>query len=259
MGMTAFRREPLLIGALLSTAVLTGMVPVAILPGLPKMSAFFASTGGGGTMAAQLAMTIAAPGIIVGAPVAGWLADRLGKRSMFLCLAILYAVLGVAGGLTSTLPLLFASRFLLGAASGGLTAVATSLIAEFQPIERRDRLLGWSSMTASVGAFAVLLVAGPLAEVSWRLPFGLYLSGLVTCVIAAFSIQKPIAAPVPVTVAGGAIRPALRLFLLMAVMSTVVFMPAVQGPFLLVHWGIVSPTLQALFHDSVTAGSIFGA
>jgi MFS transporter, DHA1 family, tetracycline resistance protein len=128
--------------------------------------------------AGQLGVGATGVGLLLGAyagvqlvclPVIGALADRLGRRRVFLaCLlgtALSYLLLALSG----SLPLLVCA-LLLDAATGGNLSVAQALAAERSTPEERPQAM------AHVGAaFAVGLVAGPalggaLAGVSLRLP-----------------------------------------------------------------------------------------
>lgn len=255
------RSDAAVLAALLSTAVLGAMVQLAILPSLPQMAVYFSSAGGArdGTIIAQLVTTIAAPGMFLGAPLAGWAAERLGRRRVFLTATIVYALAGVAGAVAPSLGLLLLSRLMLGLAAGAVSAIGVALIGTFRPLTRRDSLLGWYSFIGSAGAFCVLLAAGALSSVHWKLPFLLYLAGLATLGIAGLTIEEEPVGPVSTREDTGSIRPAFRYFAALLLISLIMYMASIQGPFLLVSWGTKAPTAQAIFADAITAGGLIGA
>jgi MFS family permease len=171
--------------------------------------------------------------------------------------ALVYALSGVAGAFAPDIWTLLASRALLGLASAGLATVSTVLMGDYYAREKRDRLIGWSAFLGGGGALVSLLAAGGLAELDWRAPFGLYLVGLVIFLIALPTIKEPErAATVTAAVAGGSVRNATGLFALTILISIVMYMGSVQGPFLFASRGIVSPSTQALIADGITIASM---
>jgi MFS family permease len=250
--------------ALLSVAALAAMVQVAILPSLTQMSAHFSGRGAGafdGAAIAQLVSTIASLTIVLGAPVAGWIAERRGKRPVFLVSAVIYAISGVSGAFAVDLWTLLASRMVLGFAAAGMATVGISLLGDYYAREKRDRLIGWFAIAGGAGALVSLLAAGGLARMDWRAPFGLYLVGFVVFAVAFRVIKEPARVGTEAVGArgGGSIRKAFGFFLLMLVISIATYMVTVQGPFLLASRGIVNPQLQAVVAVVATASSMISA
>ncbi len=113
--------------------------------------------------------------------------DRFDRRSA-LAVALCGLVLGTAaGGFSTGLPSLLASRVVAGAFGGPATSLAMAIIADVIPPERRGRAMG-----VVMGAFSAASVLGvpaglELAELGgWQLPF-FAVAGL-GAVIAALSI-----------------------------------------------------------------------
>lgn len=112
-------------------------------------------------------------GNFVGAIVMGRLADRIGRRSMFLVDIVFFIVFAILQAFAANYIQLSIIRFLLGVGIGGDYALASPLIAEAVPAERRGRALtinwGLAWLSGEIVSFAVgllcLHVAGPNA---WR-------------------------------------------------------------------------------------------
>src|SRR5579859_398560 len=156
------------LAVLLSSGALGGMAQMAIVPSLPQLAAQYSSQGDGAFIA-QTVMTVAGPAITIGAPLLGWLAGRIGNRSVLLISALLYAVSGAAGAIAPNLWTLLLSRVLLGIATGGIGASATGVLADNYAGAARDRLIGWNMAIGGGGTLVSLLLAGPLAEhFGWR-------------------------------------------------------------------------------------------
>jgi EmrB/QacA subfamily drug resistance transporter len=103
----------------------------------------------------------------------GKLADRLGRRRVFMAGAVLFAVASLLGGLAQSPALLIAARALQGLAGALMSPAALSLLTVvFAEGKERDRALGvWAGITAG-GAALGLVLGGLLTEyLSWRWVF----------------------------------------------------------------------------------------
>src|SRR4051794_34534112 len=78
--------------AVLAAAGLTIMAPALIAPSLPAMADHY-----GNDTLVRLTLTITSLAIAIGAPFAGMLADRIGRRPILLGWLTVYAVAGTAG------------------------------------------------------------------------------------------------------------------------------------------------------------------
>jgi MFS family permease len=260
-GSTLFEAARLFV--LLSGGALAAMVQLAILPSLTQIATRFSGGGGGaidGATIAQLVTTIAAPTIILGAPLVGWLAGRVGKRRVLLVSAILFALSGAIGAVMPDIWTMLISRMVLGLASAGLGTSAMSFINDYYAPEKRDRLIGWYALLGGGGALIVLLAAGALAEMDWRAPFALYLVGLAVFALALPTIREVERAdPIEATAGEGSIAGASGMMLMIVLISIVMYMATIQGPFLLQAKGMGSPAIQAAMADVTTVGSMVGA
>jgi EmrB/QacA subfamily drug resistance transporter len=100
----------------------------------------------------------------------GKLADRLGRRKVFLLGAVLFAVASLLGGLAGDLGLLIVARLVQGLGGALMSPAALSLLTVvFEEGEERNRALGiWAAITAG-GAAVGLILGGVLTEyASWR-------------------------------------------------------------------------------------------
>ncbi|MDT7544722.1 MAG: hypothetical protein QOE99_832 [Actinomycetota bacterium] len=100
----------------------------------------------------------------------GKLADRIGRRRVFVSGAALFAVASFLGGIAGSLGLLIAARALQGIGGALMSPAALSLITViFAEGRERNKALGiWSTITAA-GAALGLILGGLLTEyASWR-------------------------------------------------------------------------------------------
>jgi EmrB/QacA subfamily drug resistance transporter len=100
----------------------------------------------------------------------GKIADRIGRRQVFMGGAILFAAASFLGGVSGNLGLLIAARALQGVGGALMSPSALSLLTVvFDEGEERNKALGiWSAITAG-GAALGLILGGVLTEyASWR-------------------------------------------------------------------------------------------
>lgn len=117
-------------------------------------------------------------GAAVGLLAAGWIADRIGRRMIFVHNFWLFAVLSLASAFLANFPQLFVVRFLLGIAIGADIAISIPFLAEIAPRKTRGKWAGALPQIAwTCGAISSLLVALLLIHLlgagAWRWLFGL--------------------------------------------------------------------------------------
>ncbi len=118
----------------------------------------------------------------------GKIADRLGRRAVFVTGASLFAVASLLGGLAANLGMLIAARGLQGLGAAMMSPAALSLLTVvFKEGEERNRALGiWAGITAG-GAALGLVLGGLLTEyASWRWVFLVNVPIAIGAVIASF-------------------------------------------------------------------------
>ncbi|KMM39199.1 MFS transporter [Guptibacillus hwajinpoensis] len=156
--------------SLMLAASLTIMVGSAITPALIEISQHY----GVEDMATWLT-TLPALGVVLFAPLAGRLIDRLGSY-VSLCIGlVLYGALGVSAiWLSGTIPV-FADRILLGGATAIVMASSTGLLAEFFVGEERLKMIALQGMSIEAGGIIFLSIGGVLGGIGWQWPFMIYL------------------------------------------------------------------------------------
>lgn len=111
-------------------------------------------------------------GMAIGAAIAGSVADRFGRRQIFMLTLLIYSVATGVSGLSIALWMLLLCRFIVGIGLGGELPVTTTMVTEFLPARDRGRgivllesfwAVGW--LAAAVVAFVVIPAWG------WRVAF----------------------------------------------------------------------------------------
>lgn len=118
-------------------------------------------------------------GTILGALSIGYLADRLGRKFMYMTDIILYAFFALTSAFATDVWLLVVARVGLGFAIGADQALSFTIIAEFAPKKVRGKLNAstWIMWTvASASAYILSYVLNPiLHQETWRVVFALAL------------------------------------------------------------------------------------
>ena len=115
------------------------------------------------TTESQWINTANVAGLFFGALASGWLADRLGRKSVFQLTLLIYSVFTGLSAAATGLAMLMALRFLAGVGLGGELPVASTLVSEFAPASRRGMLVvllesfwAWGSVLAALVGFLVI-------------------------------------------------------------------------------------------------------
>jgi len=107
-------------------------------------------------------------GQIGGAPAWGYLADRFGRRPVFLASAILITACGLGTALVNNVPSLIAVRFFVGVGVAGLS-VPFDIFAEMLPSHLRGKLLLSTFFWFSFGSLYTTFAAwATMCTVGWR-------------------------------------------------------------------------------------------
>ncbi|UWQ78164.1 MFS transporter [Leisingera sp. S132] len=183
--------------ALLMAASLTVMANATISPALAGLEQEFSDTPDAGFLV-RLLVTAPSLGVMLTAPLAGWLTDRSGRRRVLLAGIWLFLLCGTAGFYLPGLHLMLISRFGLGIAVGLIMTAQTALIGDYFTGASRQALTGLQISARNFGGLVFIGTAGLAATLSPRLPFLIY--GLA--VVCLYTVWRH--APEPRHSTGGA-------------------------------------------------------
>jgi MFS family permease len=245
--------------ALLLVACLTVMSAATVAPALPQMAEAF-SAAPNAELLSKLVLTAPAVAIALCAPFAGVLVDRFGRVGILRASLVLYGLAGTAGYVLDDLYAILASRALLGVAVAGTMTSVTALVGDYYSGEARTRYAGLQSLAMSLGAVVCVGAGGVLADLGWRLPFLLYLTGWAVLVpVLLYVVEPPRAASAPAARGHGTAFPRGPIAAAYAITFFAVamfYMIPVQIPFLLRAIGVESGTAAGLV---VAAASLTAA
>jgi AAHS family 4-hydroxybenzoate transporter-like MFS transporter len=124
-------------------------------------------------------------GMVLGAPLLGWMGDKLGRRSAIIFGALLFGGFALGCAISTSLSELMAFRFMTGVGLGGMMPNITALNAEFAPRRLRATLVVVMFIGVSAGSMLPGLAVAAFPEYGWR---GLYVIGGVVPLVLAVVI-----------------------------------------------------------------------
>jgi MFS family permease len=118
-------------------------------------------------------------GAFVGAFVFGRVADVLGRKNVYISVAVIMVIGAISSAFAPNLVFLVVARFVLGLGIGGDYPVSAVMMSEFSNRRDRGRLVGLVFSMQAVGLIVgplvglVLLTSGMSSSLTWRVMLGL--------------------------------------------------------------------------------------
>ncbi|KQU96355.1 hypothetical protein ASC89_07470 [Devosia sp. Root413D1] len=150
--------------------------------------------------AVQLSWLLAAMyvGAIPGALIAGWLADRYGRKQVMLAVLLVLCVTSIAAAASPDVNTLIVSRILSGLALGAYPPLLFSFFTDFMPPRRRGTVIMMTAGIASLGPVLMIFLVRwltpiqPFGVEAWRWAFILGAVGaLVVAICFRFVPESP--------------------------------------------------------------------
>jgi MFS family permease len=247
-----------LLSGLLSALCLTAINSV-----LPSIARDLAHGPNDAMLVKQLIGAVALA-MAAGAPLGGYLADKIGLRPTLFTASVLYTVAGTAGLYLNSLTLLLVSRLLLGLAAASIQVLGLTMINTTLTGNARARWMGLHISVAIFGTLFFFPLAGWLGDISWRLPFALYAGGVVLVLGLLFNrgsslakVEPPIAKASAAKTGPGIISWFPWHYLPLALlMGAVTYLPTISIPFQLKEQAGATPSTIAYV---LTGTSAIGA
>lgn len=163
---------------------------VLLAPILPTLNQVFADTPG---VAILVPLTLTLPALFVAlfSPLAGYAADRVGRKQLLIIAMLLYAVFGTAPLWLQSLQAIALSRIGVGIAEAAIMTCCTTLITDYYDGEKRNKYLGLQTMVSALAATTFFALGGVLGSISWRTPFWLYAASALIVIPMIFKLWEP--------------------------------------------------------------------
>lgn len=111
-----------------------------------------------------VAMTTALVGCLIGAMVAGAMADKYGRKPLLIISAVLFTVSAVATGIFDDFAMFNIARFIGGIGIGIASALSPMYIAEISPANIRGKLVSLNQMTIVLGILGAQIANWLIAD-----------------------------------------------------------------------------------------------
>ncbi|WP_243836757.1 MFS transporter [Paenarthrobacter nitroguajacolicus] len=163
---------------------------VLLAPVLPTLNQVFADTAGVAILV-PLVLTVPALFVALFSPLAGYVADRVGRKQLLIVAMLAYALFGTAPLWLDSLGAIALSRVGVGIAEAAIMTCCTTLITDYYAGQQRNKYLGLQTMVSALAATAFFALGGILGSISWRTPFWLYAVSAVLVVPMIFKPWEP--------------------------------------------------------------------
>lgn len=155
------------LGAVLIGTFMVALDQTIVAIALPRIGLDLGATGGIDWIITGYLLAL---GVVQ--PATGWLADRVGRKGVFLGSLALFTVGSLLCALAPDLPLLVLARILQGLGGGAIFPVGRTMIYEHFPADRRGMAMGlWSLGIAAAPAVGPVLGGFIVTQWTWRLLF----------------------------------------------------------------------------------------
>jgi len=178
-------RVVLLLGANLSITAGSSLSPV-----IPKMTEDFSGVPGAAFWV-PLVFTLPALFVILGGPIAGYLADKLGRKPVLVLSILIGGLGGSLGVVIGSLAGILFTRALVGLSIAGTMTATNSLIADYFDGDQRTKFMGHQAAIGGLTSIVFLPLGGLISEINWRLAFLSYLPMLFLLPMALLAIKEP--------------------------------------------------------------------
>lgn len=137
-------------------------------------------------------LTIPALCIALFSPIAGMLADTIGRRKLLIVAMTIYGLVGTVPLFIVDVWWILASRVILGMVEAIIMTCSTTLIGDYYTGKQRDHWLAMQTTTASVSSIVMFPLGGFIgATYGWNYPFAMYVVSLLLVLLVVFFTWEP--------------------------------------------------------------------
>ena len=174
--------------------VLPTMGIVSLIPVIPQLFAQFHTVPNADFLVPAI---ITAPSVCVAvlSLVAGWAADRVGRRRLLLAALLFYGFIGCAPLFLNDLHLILATRIGLGITEAVILTCVAALMGDYFKGAVRQKWLSWQNAAGSLMASGLIVVGGILGSISWHGPFAMYALSFLVFIATLRLTWEPEAIP----------------------------------------------------------------
>jgi len=169
-----------------SVTMIAVMGVASIAPALPKIMGFYEITA---QHVGLLIVVFTFPGIIL-TPLAGILADRMGRKKILVPSLVLFSLAGTSCAFVNNFNLLLMMRFIQGIGAAAIGSMNVTLIGDIFHGKQRGEAMGYNASVLSIGTASYPAIGGLLATIGWNYPFILTVLALPVGLLVLYSLEN---------------------------------------------------------------------
>ena len=217
-----------------------------IAPALPELSEAFADTNHSDFLS-KLVLSITAIFIAISAPLAGRFIDKHGRLKLLYAALLLYVISGSSGYFLNSIYHILIGRAVLGIAIGLVMTITITLIGDYFEGEERKSFIGYQAAFIGFAGIVFVQIGGFMADISWRLPFLIYLLPLVLIPLGTKFLHEPSKSVISISAAQVEVDWLIKILFANAIILMILFyIVPTQLPFFLQDIGIGKKMLVGL-------------
>jgi len=170
-----------------SITLIAVMGVASITPALPTISETLNLTK---TQIGLLISAFTFPGIFL-TPLAGILADRIGRKTVLVPSLFIFAIAGFAIFFMHNFHYIVLLRVVQGIGAASLGSLNTTLIGDFYKSRQLPQAMGYNASVLSLSTASYPLIGGLLAGFAWYYPFVMPLLAIPVGLFVIFGIKEP--------------------------------------------------------------------
>lgn len=172
---------------IIAISMATVFAGTAVAPALGEISKAFPEVD---EVFIKLILTLPSLMIIPFTFIASYLTTKITKRSILFIGLTIYLIGGVGAQFMNSIELILLFRLILGMGVGLIVPLSMSLINDSFIGRERTQMMGLNSAFTNFSGIITVMLAGFLASHGWRLPFNVYLLGIVIMFFVYFFLPK---------------------------------------------------------------------
>lgn len=204
----------------------------------------------------KLMLTAPSLSVAILAPFIGSFVYFFGKKRSAILGLFIFALFGSTGLYLTSIELLLASRVIFGIGIAILMIVSTSFVGDYFTGDARNSFLSKQNSFVAIGGIFFVIGGSLLCDIYWRLPFGIYLIGVLLIPAVMFFIKEVQNQNEETNTSSKLNKDIYLVFLMAFIYMCIFFAVPTQMPFLMMqHYGASATTAGGIVSTAFVASA----